>query len=326
MVAAWATAAPLYPVIAAIAGVALAAKLVWLFAASRWGAAAAARQAAEIRLLEDLAATAPGVWCRWSEGRDEERVAADFAARLGLAAGDGFDGFMARLADHHASRLAGALEGLRAGTDNDSFTLTVAAADGARSFAAAGASPSDHAGIVLWLTDVSDAAAANAANAAERNQPRAIIDTLPLPIWRRAADQALVYCNKAYADIVEADAAGATAGAGIELVAEAEAHKTRDLAKDAQSSGEAQTAAHHVIVDGARRLLKITESPLDGETVGIALDVTAIEEMSRNLDRHIEAHAAVIERLTTAIAIYGPDKQLEFFNSAYVRLYDFDTE
>ena len=60
MVAAWATAAPLFLVVAAIAGIALAAKLFWLFAASRWGAAEAARQAAEISLLEDLAATAPG--------------------------------------------------------------------------------------------------------------------------------------------------------------------------------------------------------------------------------------------------------------------------
>jgi signal transduction histidine kinase len=34
----------------------------------------------------------------------------------------------------------------------------------------------------------------------------------------------------------------------------------------------------------------------------------------------------VIERLTTAITIFGPDKQLEFFNSAYVELYDLDRE
>ena len=326
MAAAWATAAPLFLAVAAIAGVALAATLVWLSAASRWGAEAAARQAAEISLLRDLSATAPGVWCRWTAGRDQEHLSAGFAAHLGLAAGGGFDGFMAGLADHHGSRLAGTLERLRAGADNDRFTMTVETADGARSFAAVGASPHDHSGVILWLRDISDAVAATAAATAGRDRLRAILDTLPLPVWRRDGDQALVYCNKAYADIVETDAASATAGAGMELVAEAEAHRARRLAEDARAAGAAQTAAHHVIVDGARRLLKITESPLDHETVGIAVDVTDVEESSRNLDRHIEAHAAVIERLTTAIAIFGPEKQLEFYNSAYLRLYDLDPE
>jgi PAS domain-containing protein len=257
-------------------------------------------------------------------------MAPDFAARLGLEAGGDFDDFMASLATPDAARLASALEALRAGAtpdvNGDSFTLTVATADGERSFEASAGTPRDDAGggpagLVLWLRDVSAATAAMAGASAERDRLRAMVDKLPLPVWRRAADQTLVYCNQAYAAIVETDVASATAGTGVELVAEADARKARDLAEEARASGEAHVATHHVIVDGARRLLKITETPLDGETVGIAWDVTDVEEASRTLDQHIEAHAAVIERLATAIAIYGPDKQLEFFNSAFAKLY-----
>lgn len=168
----------------------MAAKLVWLFAASRWGAAEAARHAAEISLLKNLAATAPGVWCRWSTGREQARVTADFAARLGLAAGSGFDDLMAGLADQDAAHLAAALEALRAGTGNDSFTMTVETADGTSSFEAVGGFPGDHGGVVLWLRDVSGAAAM-----AERDRLLTIIDTLPLPVWRRHADD-LFGCHR----------------------------------------------------------------------------------------------------------------------------------
>ena len=80
-----------------------------------------------------------------------------------------------------------------------------------------------------------------------------------------------------------------------------------------------------MIVDGARRLLHIAEAPLDhGGTVGAARDVTEMEEARRQLGQHIAAHAEVIGSLSTAIAIFGPDKQLEFANDAYAKMFDFD--
>ena len=304
IVGAWATTATVFLVIAVFAGTCVAAMLFWLFAASRSGDAEAQRLAAEINSLEALSATAPGVWCHRNADRSDEHRAANFADHLGLEPGSGFDDFVAGLASDHAARLTGALEALRSGTSNNSFAMTVETADGSRSVEAVAGNADNNIGLVVWLRDVSDTTAAAAATATERDDLRDILDTLPLrlPLGRRDGDQTLIYCNRAYADIVETDAASATAGAGIELVAEA--HKARELAAQALISDDVRSAAHHVIVDGARRLLEITESPLDGKTVGIALDVTDVEETSRNLDRHIEAHAAVIERLTTAITIF----------------------
>ncbi|MFP6741253.1 MAG: ATP-binding protein [Alphaproteobacteria bacterium] len=326
IVGAWATAATVFLVTAVIAGTCFAAIQFWLFAASRSNETEAQRQAAETSRLEALQLTVPGVWCHWNGDRGDEHRAADFADHLGLEPGGGFDDFVTGLAHDHAARLAGALDALRSGTSSDRFAMTVETADGGRSVEAIAGKADNSIGLVVWLREVSDTTAAADAMATEHDRLRDILDTLPLPLWRRDNEQTLIYCNTAYADIVVTDTANATAGAGIELVAEAEAAKSRDLAKQALISSEAQIAAHHVIVDGARRLLKITESPLGGETVGIALDVTDVEETSRSLDRHIEAHAAVIERLTTAIIIFGPDKQLEFFNSAYVKLYDLDRD
>ncbi len=223
IVGAWATTATIFLVIAIVAGTCFAAMLFWLFAASRSSDAEAQRRAAEINSLEASLATAPGVWCLWNADRGDEQRAASFADHLGLEPGSGFDDFVAGLASDHAARLAGALEALRSGTSNDSFAMTVETADSSRSVEAVASNADNEIGLVVWLRDVSDATADAVTMVTERDRLRDILDTLPLPLWRRDGDQTLVYCNRAYADIVETDAAGATAGAGIELVAEAEA-------------------------------------------------------------------------------------------------------
>ena len=192
--------------------------LFWLFTASRTNEAEAQRQAAEICRLKALSATAPGVWCHWSAGRSDDHRAADFADHLGLEPGSGFDDFVTGLAHDHATRLAGALDALRSGTGSDRFAMTVETADGSRSVEAVAGNADNSGGLVVWLRDVSDATAAAAALAAERDRLRDTLDTLPLPLWRRDGDQTLVYCNKAYADIVETDAASATAGDGIDAL------------------------------------------------------------------------------------------------------------
>jgi signal transduction histidine kinase len=75
-------------------------------------------------------------------------------------------------------------------------------------------------------------------------------------------------------------------------------------------------------------LLEITEVPLAQDTdgrfglVGYAVDVTAEEAKETELERHLGAQHEVLEHLGSAIAIYGPDTRLEFYNRAYQRLWE----
>jgi signal transduction histidine kinase len=78
-----------------------------------------------------------------------------------------------------------------------------------------------------------------------------------------------------------------------------------------------------VVVGAERRLLEFNEVPLvsaNSTTVGYATDATALEAVQDNMAAHIAAHAEVLEGLSTAIAIYGGDRRLKFFNSAYAEL------
>ncbi|MBI3452431.1 MAG: PAS-domain containing protein [Rhodospirillales bacterium] len=148
-----------------------------------------------------------------------------------------------------------------------------------------------------------------------------MLDRLPVPLWRRGADLALVYCNRAYADAVEADRARVLAE-GLPLGGPALAGRMRALAELALTARTPQSEADHVVIAGSRRLLDFTEAPVaDGGTVGMAIDVTEREEAEAELSRHVAAHGGVLETLTTAIAIFGPDRRLKFYNTAYARLW-----
>ncbi len=90
------------------------------------------------------------------------------------------------------------------------------------------------------------------------------------------------------------------------------------------TSGEPQTELRHVVIRGSRRLLEITECAPDAGgalAFGFALDRTKVEEIEGELERHLSAHAEVLEHLRSAIAIFGPDMRLKFFNGAMCELW-----
>ncbi len=58
--------------------------------------------------------------------------------------------------------------------------------------------------------------------------------------------------------------------------------------------------------------------------LGFAVDVTGEEDKDVELQRHLTAQNEVLEHLGSAIAIYGADMRLEFFNRAYQRLWSAD--
>jgi len=54
--------------------------------------------------------------------------------------------------------------------------------------------------------------------------------------------------------------------------------------------------------------------------------VTKASELETELQRHISAHHEVLENMGSPITIYGADQRLEFYNRAYVRLWDHEEE
>ena len=198
--------------------------------------------------------------------------------------------------------------------------LRIFEAQGVRSFAAAGGGASE----TVWFRDVSDVLGDLKEAVAERDDFAALLDALPVPVWARSNDLSIVYCNEAYAAAVDRDRSAVIAES-IELPGTALAEVSLTLARHARDQGEEQRLAQHVVVGGERRLLELSERALGGGVLlGMGQDLTTVEDARSELDRHVGAHAAVLESLASGIAIYGPDLRLKFFNTAYAQMWQID--
>jgi signal transduction histidine kinase len=156
---------------------------------------------------------------------------------------------------------------------------------------------------------------------------RRMFEPLELPVWRRDGNLAIIDCNSAYVAAVEAQSVEQVVAENRELAAGAIAKRGRALAEAALAEGAPQRQTAHVVIGGSRLLLEIVELPLpEGGVLGYALDQTQLEATRTELDRHVAAEGDVLEKLGSAIAIYGPDQRLRFFNAAYARLWRLDEE
>jgi signal transduction histidine kinase len=290
------------------------------------------RQAADLAELTALLAVAPSTAFRWRLADGSESFSPGLLAKLRFAGPPCFADLLEQLVPEYASFLAAATGALRArGTP---FALTLGLkADGAVD--AIGRRVQDTGGQavadVVWVGDAGRRATAlaDAADlAAEQAKLRAVLNALPLPIWRRdGGDLALVDCNTAYAAAVDATPAVAVAE-GREIASGGLTARGRALAERVRATQIAQSESQHIVINGSRRLVEFTEVPLpgDGGLIGYARDYTDVESVQAELARHIAAHADVLENVATAIAIYGPETRLKFYNTAFSTLWRLEEE
>ncbi len=150
-----------------------------------------------------------------------------------------------------------------------------------------------------------------------------ITDTLALPLWRRDGAQRIRWCNLAYARVVGVTREEVLRDGAVEIEPTIMAGDAKRLARDAMSGGTAASAERHFVVDDQRRMFLATETPdpSGGGTIGCAVDVTDREELGAEHRRFVEATSNVLNNLNSAIAIFGADRRLAFFNNAYARLW-----
>jgi len=146
----------------------------------------------------------------------------------------------------------------------------------------------------------------------------AVLDSAPLPIWLRNKDGQLNWVNQAYVKAVEMPDSDAVLKSKIEVAAPGRIDKTK---ADPKSGLLGRT---HAVFAGAMRALNIHEVDITEGKAGFAVDVSALEETEKELDRHIKAHASTLNKLDTAIAIFGPDQRLRFYNMAFAQLWPMD--
>lgn len=156
--------------------------------------------------------------------------------------------------------------------------------------------------------------AENARLKAESRRFSNIINTSYSAIWHRDLELKLVYYNLAFSELADESATGN---------GELELYKGDvQLAKKALETGEEQVERRHIIVDGARRYFLIREVPIPGEgVIGYAVEISELEKSQSEIELHVRALKDLLDSSTSAMAIYGRDMRLKFYNFAFTRLW-----
>lgn len=282
--------------------------------------------------LEAFLRAIPIEYCGWDQN-GAQAISAGFCALLGIDKVDSLQDIQDGLSPGDAAAIDGLYERLR--QYGEYFDIGVYTASGKRALKMFGKRGVTGAGgqlfSVLWAMDITEFASAavrsvEAIAVVEKreNELRTNANALPFPIWVRNQKLDLTWCNRAYARILDDTAASVVAdqkelpitGAGKDDLTQ------RLLAQRALGRLTPQSVRGHLIVDGQRKLMEVTEIPLPQEkrVIGVALDVSKEEEWEASYERLTVSHKEALEQLRTAIAIFDADTRIEFYNSAYEQL------
>lgn len=289
-----------------------------------------------IRRMEAFMRALPFEYCGWN--RDGVQAISNmFPALLNVKTINTIDDILQALDTPDAAALAGLYERLR--ENADPFDVTVTIPGGMRILRLMGKRGRQEIGndddfYVIWAQDVTTMAKRlrdmqSSLDNAETRQAafKSTLNALPFAIWVRDEQLDISWCNRTYARLMDTSQATVIAD-------QKELHGTgknkdwnvRALAQKALAGRARETERQHLIVEGNRRLMEISEIPATGDGLGIgcAVDVTREEDLMGELTRLAGAHKDVLEQLRTAIAIFDGNTRLEFYNSAYEQLWGLD--
>lgn len=291
---------------------------------------------AENARLEAFLAAFPGHYCGFARdgsvayshgfcaalGLSQVRSSADIQNALSHGDSIAFESFFTRLKQ-----------------DGIPFTLYGADRAESRHFKISGTRGADQSGgnafLVIWAEDVTSQIAAQEdyleqTALAKSGGPvfEEPLAALPWPLWSRDEAQRLTAINQAYAEALGEKPDDILAGQK-EFAASArkkpgktDIHPGPDLAKAALVTSRHQSTEAHIILGGKRHLMRVHEIPLTaGGTLGLAENITEREDLESELKRYKATMQELLEQLRTAIAIYGADQRLDFYNSAFAQLW-----
>jgi signal transduction histidine kinase len=309
----------------------------------RWFSAPERAQSlsAEKTRLEAFLAAFPGEYCGWGPDRSVA-YSQGFCKILELSTIQTIADIQSRLAPGDAA----ALEGLfgRLCRNNLPFTMTAKNYNASKILKISGTqgralSGADHFN-VLWIEDITETHANLESNAQEEKiknerliQLQNAFDSIPSPRWLRNKEGRLIWVNKTYADAV-GHIISDILSQQKELSANVRPLKGQsakiltgpELAAQALKTRIPQVIEGHIVIEGKRILMQITEMPLPGTemTLGITEDISAVDELRTELKRYQASNKELLEHLRSAIAIYTADERLAFFNPAFSQLWSLE--
>ncbi|MBL6852944.1 MAG: PAS domain-containing protein [Alphaproteobacteria bacterium] len=149
---------------------------------------------------------------------------------------------------------------------------------------------------------------------------KSLLEAMPVPVWIRGRDLSLTWANRAFL--------AATGSGSLEKARKADpriVRAERDLVEAALEGRDVLNERRYSVIDGRRRALSVDVLRLPSERVaGVALDVTESAQAEGQLRLMTEAQSDMLDRLGTALAIFGADRKLASWNKAFAAMWSFE--
>ena len=138
--------------------------------------------------------------------------------------------------------------------------------------------------------------------------------------WGRDSDGRLVWCNAPYARAVEAADENAAVDQSAELF---DPGLRREAATALGQTGIWRRRAG-AVVGGERRTFEVAEVVSANGAAGVAYDVSEAASLKAQMERNDDDYSRMIDRLSTAVAIFDKSKRLTFYNAAYAQMWSLE--
>jgi signal transduction histidine kinase len=149
---------------------------------------------------------------------------------------------------------------------------------------------------------------------------RSALDSASILAWRRDAEGRMVWCNAAYTEAVGAPDDTAAIDDKLELF---DAALRREASNEVRERGIWKRQAS-AVVNGQRRAFDAVEVRTALGSTGVAQDVTDIAALRAEMERNEEDYSRMIDRLSTAVAVFDKSKRLTFYNAAYRQMWSLE--
>ncbi|TCU16278.1 PAS domain-containing sensor histidine kinase [Rhizobium sullae] len=147
-----------------------------------------------------------------------------------------------------------------------------------------------------------------------------LLDAIDLPAWQRDSEGRLAWVNQAYGDAVEAKSPQHAINEGREFLTTIARERIRAAATPESPFHDRIST----VVRGNRTFFNVVDVKLPSGSAGIAIDVSDAESLRAELERTLKSHAETLDHLATPVAIFNGDRRLQFYNQAFVALWELD--
>jgi len=147
-----------------------------------------------------------------------------------------------------------------------------------------------------------------------------MLDAIDMPAWQRDTAGRLTWVNHAYGDAVEAQSPQQAVNEGREILTTVARERIRATAMPESPFHDTIST----VVRGNRTFFDVVDVKVPSGSAGIAVDVSDVEAVRAELERTLKSHAETLDHLATPVAIFDGDRRLQFYNQAFVALWELD--